>query len=113
MKNSKKLKNKTVLLIDSSDNKQIVVGLKIDNNKYFLKHKADSRKAQVILPLTQEILRKHKIGIGDISSIEVNTGPGSFTGLRVGISIANTLGFILKVPINNKKVGDLVEPSYK
>lgn len=101
------------LIIDSSDNKKITVGLKIENKKYFLKHKADSRKAQVILPMVEKILKKYKIGIGEIDAIEVNTGPGSFTGLRVGISIANTLGFLLKIPVNGKRTGELVEPYYK
>ncbi|EKD65038.1 MAG: hypothetical protein ACD_50C00208G0010, partial [uncultured bacterium] len=31
--------------------------------------------------------------------IEVNTHPGSFTGIRVGMAIANALGFALKIPI--------------
>ncbi len=101
------------LTIDSSDNKEIIVGLQVDDKKHLIKHKTDSRKAQVILPLIEKILRKHKIDIKNINSIKVNTGPGSFTGLRVGISIANTLGFILKIPINDKSVGELVEPSYK
>jgi len=101
------------LYIDSSDNKQIIVGLKIGNKKYLLKHKVDSRKAQVILPLIDKILQKNSFKLENIDGIEVNTGPGSFTGLRVGISIANTLGFFLKIPINGKKVDELVEPKYK
>ncbi len=101
------------LYIDSSDNKQIIVGLKIGNKKYLLKHKVDSRKAQVILPLIDKILQKHSLKLKNIDGIEVNTGPGSFTGLRVGISIVNALGFFLKIPINGKKVGKLAAPKYK
>jgi tRNA threonylcarbamoyladenosine biosynthesis protein TsaB len=48
-------------------------------------------------------LRKNNFEVKDIKEIEVNTGPGSFTGLRVGISVANTLGFVLKIPVNGKK----------
>lgn len=100
------------LIIDSSDNKQITVGLQIKEKKLFLKHKVDSKKAQVILPMIEKLLKKNTIEIGDIDSIEVNAGPGSFTGLRIGISIANTLGMILKIPVNGK-TGELVEPIYK
>jgi tRNA threonylcarbamoyladenosine biosynthesis protein TsaB len=32
--------------------------------------------------------------------------------VRVGASVANALGFSLKIPVNGKKVGDLVEPLY-
>ncbi len=101
------------LFINSSDSKEIVIGLEIDGKKYLLKHKVDSKKAQAILPLIEKILKKYSLRIEDINSISVNTGPGSFTGLRIGISIANTLRFSLKIPVNGKKVGELVEPLYK
>jgi len=39
------------------------------------------------------------IDITKISAIGVNHGPGSFTGTRVGITIANTLGWSLNIPI--------------
>ncbi|MEK7559379.1 MAG: tRNA (adenosine(37)-N6)-threonylcarbamoyltransferase complex dimerization subunit type 1 TsaB [Patescibacteria group bacterium] len=101
------------LIIDSSDSKQIIVGLKIGSKKYILKHKTDAKKAQAILPLIDKIFKKYSIEAKDLDSITVNIGPGSFTGLRVGISIANTLGFILKIPVNDKNAGELVEPYYK
>lgn len=101
------------LIIDPANSKEIVVGIKIRNKKHLLKHRVDSKRAQVILPLIEKILEKHSLKFEDINSINVVTGPGSFTGLRIGISIANVLGFILKIPINGKKVGELVEPLYK
>ena len=53
--------------------------------------------------------------IKDISEIEVNTGPGSFTGLRVGVSIANALGWALGIPVNGKdlKKGEVVDIKYE
>ncbi len=38
-----------------------------------------------------------------IKRIFVNSGPGSFTGTRVGVSIANALSFSLNIPVNNLK----------
>jgi len=35
----------------------------------------------------------------DITGIIVNAGPGSFTGLRIGISVSNTFAYALDVPI--------------
>jgi len=35
----------------------------------------------------------------DITGIIVNAGPGSFTGLRIGISVANTFAYSLDIPI--------------
>ena len=34
--------------------------------------------------------------------MELNIGPGSYTGLRVGAAVANALGFALQIPVNGK-----------
>lgn len=99
-----------ILVIDTSSNKEIKIGLRIDNKPYWMRKKINKEKAQAILPLIDKILRKHKLTVGHVNAIEVNTGPGSFTGLRVGVAVANTLGWIFKVPVNGKK--QLVTPRY-
>jgi hypothetical protein len=38
-------------------------------------------------------------GLFDLESIAVVRGPGSFTGIRTGIVTANTLGWVLSVPV--------------
>ena len=106
------LRFKNVLLIDTSSNQIIKVGLRIDKKTDIIEQKIDKQKAQVVLPLIDKLLSKHKLKLAEITSIEVNIGPGSFTGLRVGIAIANALGFLLKVPINGGKIGVFVEPFY-
>ncbi|MFH1186744.1 MAG: L-threonylcarbamoyladenylate synthase [Candidatus Levyibacteriota bacterium] len=107
---NKKVEKNVILTIDTST-KEIKAGLIVNGKKF--KINKSVQKAQVVLPLIEEILRKHKISIKNVSKIRVNTGPGSFTGLRVGISIANTLGKLLNIPINDKKIGELEEPKYK
>lgn len=68
------------------------------------------QKAQVVLPLIERLLKKHKLALQDIDGIEVKPGPGSFTGVRVGVSVANALSFALGIPVNGGKI--LVEPIY-
>jgi len=101
------------LIINTFSNKEIIVGLKIDQKKYLSKKKIGLQKAQAVLPMIEKILQQNSISLKDINQIRVNTGPGSFTGLRVGISIANTLGFFLRIPVNGKKIGKLAQPQYK
>ena len=101
-----------IVFIDTSSNKQIRVGLTIDSKEYMVEQPIDHQKAQVVLPLIEKLLQEHKLILKDITAIEVNPGPGSFTGLRVGITIANTLGFLLKIPINKKNVGELIDAVY-
>jgi tRNA threonylcarbamoyladenosine biosynthesis protein TsaB len=99
----------TLILIDTSSNKEIKIGLSINGEEYVIAQQIDTRKAQVTLPLIKKILREYNLGLKDLTAIEVKQGPGSFTGLRVGIAIANTLGFLLNIPVNGK---DMVEPVY-
>ncbi|MBI2622395.1 hypothetical protein HYW66_02070 [Candidatus Microgenomates bacterium] len=90
------------LLIDTTSNKEIEVGLRINSKKYAVRQKIDKRRAQVVLPLIDKILRKNNVRLSDLNEIEVNTKEGSFTGIRVGLSIAQALSFTLKIPL--KKV---------
>ncbi|MCL5114136.1 MAG: hypothetical protein M1372_03200 [Patescibacteria group bacterium] len=101
------------LIIESADSKKITVGLKTKEKKYFLRRRVGLRKAQIVLPMIEKLLDSHSLGLKDIGAVEVNTGPGSFTGLRVGISIANALGFFLGIRINGKKIRQLAQPLYK
>ncbi len=86
------------LFIDTSSNQKIKVGLKMGKKKFLISRKIDKQKAQVVLPLIQALLKKHELKLSDLNGIEANTGQGSFTGIRVGISVANALSFALKIP---------------
>ena len=104
------------LYINTSDNKKTIV--KLDKDR--LEKPSGPDKSQQVLSLINQILKKNKQSFSsnkktlkDISKIKVETGPGSFTGLRVGLAVANTLGWALKIPVNGKKVGELVEPKYE
>lgn len=90
------------LFINTSDRDKIVVGL--DGEMY--ETDARQEKSQRLLPFINEILAKHGKNICDLKEIEVNTGPGSFTGIRVGVSVANALGWELKIPVNGKMEGE-------
>ena len=88
-----------VLLIDTSSNKEIKVGIRIDGEEYVIKQKIGHQKAQVVLPMIDKLLGQHSLRLQDIQSIEVNARSGSFTGIRVGMSIVNALSFALNIPV--------------
>ena len=98
------------LMIDTSDNKKTIVELLIDGKAYSISSK--KTRSSNLLPLILKLLKKHDLGLSEIKKIRVNRGPGSFTGIRVGVSVANTIAAVLNIPINGKKVGELVEPKY-
>lgn len=51
-----------------------------------------------LLPLLQEVLASQKLAWADLDAIAVGTGPGNFTGLRIGVSAARGLALGLGVP---------------
>lgn len=94
------------LLIDTTDQKTTKVGLSTSLKTQYLKSH-NNYKSQETLKLVKKIIEKNDLKIEDIDEIEVNPGPGSFTGIKVGISIANALGFSLGVKVNGKKPGEV------
>lgn len=103
---------KVLLTIDTSSNKQISVGLIIDNKEDKIRQEIGQQRAQVVLSMIDNLLKKNNKKLQDLTAIRVEIGPGSFTGLRVGVAIANTLSFALNISLNNKPLGTLVEPVY-
>ena len=53
---------------------------------------------QNLMPQVKEVLENHKLSINDVSAIAVSKGPGSFTGIRIGVSSTRALCQVLGVP---------------
>ena len=52
------------------------------------------------LPVSiKNILKKYKVGVADLDGVAVSAGPGSYTGLRIGMSLAKGLAVSAEVPI--------------
>jgi tRNA threonylcarbamoyladenosine biosynthesis protein TsaB len=94
------------LYFDTSDRNKIIISL---NKKYW--EFVRNQKPQDLVGLIQQTLKKERISLRNIKEIEVNLGPGSFTGLKIGVSVANALGFALDIPVNGKR--QLVLPTYE
>lgn len=67
--------------------------------------------AKGLLGYLEECLKKHGKTWADISGIGVFKGPGSFTGLRIGITVMNTLAQGLKQPIVGATGDDWIDVS--
>lgn len=93
-----------ILYINTKDQKQVEVSLKKDGEVIGTLSEQNEFGSQVLLPLIEKILKKNNLEFKDLTGVEVETGPGSFVGLRVGVSVANALGFALNIPVNEKKI---------
>ena len=91
---------KLILYIDTSDREKIVIG--IDDKRF--ETSAKKASSQKLLPFIDQILTSEGRSVKDVTEIKVNTGPGSFTGLRIGVAVANALGFGLGIPVNGNLV---------
>jgi tRNA threonylcarbamoyladenosine biosynthesis protein TsaB len=54
--------------------------------------------AERLMPMIESVLREASASFGDIGRIVVTTGPGSFTGMRIGIAAARGLSLALDIP---------------
>jgi tRNA threonylcarbamoyladenosine biosynthesis protein TsaB len=59
----------------------------------------EARHAEVLLPKIQRCLTEAGLELSDVDVIGVGAGPGSFTGVRVGVSTAKGLGLALQRPV--------------
>ena len=53
---------------------------------------------QNLMPQVETVIKENELSIGDIDLIAVSNGPGSFTGIRIGVSTARALSQILDIP---------------
>lgn len=86
------------IYIDSCQTGVVIIKI---NNQVFTQE-IDRPQDQNVLALLDSSLRSLGIKISQITSIGVNPGPGSFTGSRVGVTVANALAFALGVKVNDQ-----------
>ena len=53
------------------------------------------------MPMIEEILKENNIESSNLNEIIVVNGPGSFTGVRIGVTIAKTMAYLLNIPIKS------------
>ncbi len=74
------------------------VAITDDNKSVYLKLETNHASDQILEKIDQ-LVKEIKIQLSDLKGIVVIKGPGSFTGLRVGIAVANQFAHQLKIPI--------------
>jgi len=55
--------------------------------------------SEKLLPLLDVLLKERELEPESLKGIIVSLGPGSFTGLRIGVCLAKGLAFVLKIPV--------------
>ena len=87
------------LLLDSS-NTSLTVGLaKIDELIDSISYEAWQCQSEHMIPEINTILEKHSVTKDDIAGVVVAIGPGSYTGVRISLTIAKVIGVALGVDV--------------
>jgi len=81
-----------ILMIDTS-NENMKISLNIENKKVFIEKNQKHGHVENLLPAIDKIFKKIAKNKNELNFIGVCEGPGSFTGLRIGISAALGIGF--------------------
>lgn len=83
------------LFIDTCSNCLIISTIINDKIDYFFIDKNNNDTSSKVM----KVLKEAVDDINTVDKIFVVNGPGSFTGIRVGVTIAKTIGFCLNIPI--------------
>lgn len=99
-----------LILTIRTDQPQAEIGLFDDDRELaYATWPAHRQLAETIHLKIQELLQTQKHDLADTQGLIVFQGPGSFTGLRIGISVANALAASLKIPIVGEAGNDWLQ----
>ena len=87
-------------LFISTYNENLTIGLLKDDSLVSKEEKKTIHShSEFLVPLIKKILDNNNLKPQDLNQILVVNGPGSFTGIRLGITVAKTLAYTLNIPI--------------
>lgn len=87
-------------LFISTFNELITIGLLKDGKQIdIIEKKSNRNHSEFTVPMIETILKNNNINTNYLNDIIVVNGPGSFTGVRIGVTIAKTLAYTLDISI--------------
>lgn len=87
------------LFLDTST-KYLCIGIAKDHKViYKFQQEAIKKQSELTIPFLQKALAEVNISLNDINEVNVTIGPGSFTGIRIGMCIAKVLASMKNIPL--------------
>ncbi len=81
------------LIFDSTSEDLLVMLISGEKTDYIISSGDKRSHNSKILELADELLTRNNLTVSDIEYVSSVTGPGSFTGIRIGVSTANALSY--------------------
>jgi tRNA threonylcarbamoyl adenosine modification protein YeaZ len=86
----------TILAVDATGD-VLTVAL-VRDNRLFKARRSGRDSDEALLPAVDAVMKKAGVSWKDLDAVAVASGPGRFTGIRVGMSFATMLAFKLEIP---------------
>lgn len=93
------IKSPTILAIDSTSGSCSVSIWKNNAISTYCEELSSSLQAKRLIQMVEEALDKSKTQYSELSAVATTVGPGSFTGIRIGLASARAIGFAAKIPV--------------
>lgn len=87
------------LLIDTHDKDILLCLYKDDSVLDIIVKETNHNLTNYTMPLLDELLKRNNLNVHNLEEIDVVIGPGSFTGVRIGVTIAKMLAYTLNIKI--------------
>lgn len=88
-----------ILSIDTSSKNAIVVITENEEKMIELNNEEEKTHSQKLMPMIDEAFQKSNLSLNDIDLIVCCLGPGSFTGVRIGIATAKAFADSKNIPV--------------
>ena len=88
-----------LLAIDTSSNFVSVALLMDDKRVRYKQQEMERGQDEALIPMIEELFSSSEFSVKDLTGIAVAVGPGSFTGVRIGIATARAFAMALNIPV--------------
>lgn len=89
----------SILAIDTATQVSTVAVASLGNLSAELTMQAKLTHSETLMPHIEQVLRMASVSKAQLEGIAVSIGPGSFTGLRIGLAAAKAMSYALEIPL--------------
>ena len=101
-----------LLCVDTTKQKAIIA-LNNDGKMLYREIPETKRHSEALLTELEQFLTDNRLTIKDITNLGCVTGPGSFTGIRIGMATVKAFSFALNLPIVSANCFEVIAEGYK
>lgn len=104
-----------ILAINTASSETAIALINDDKTEIIIEKswKSQNNEAEFLMPEIQKCLKSSLLDWKDLSQVLVIKGPGSFTGLRIGVVVANTLKYLLNIKLSSINTFEYLWSAYE